>query len=191
MGGFFGPKWFKFAKNWAQICAQLGQPGRFFAKNRLWTYLASPLDAPGAKTPIFFLFFTIFATGMGVGTPVLATLGPARGKVSALPPQTTLQLCSQAASPWAVFATSLEESILGRKPLWFVSFDRLGAYGRISSHTNMVRVGLGLGLGCIHQKSTLLAHVGACYQDQLGGLGVRAHGPDRQRGVRRVVETSG
>ena len=31
---------------------------------------------------------------------------------------------------------------------------------------------------------------GACYQDQLG-LGVRAHGPDRQRGVRRVVETSG
>ena len=106
---------------------------------------------------------------------------------SALPPQTTLQLCSQAASPWAVFATSLEESILGRKPLWFVSFDRLGAYGRISSHTNMVRVGLGLGLGCIHQKSTLLAHVGACYQDQLGGLGVRAHGPDRQRG-QRVLE---
>ena len=98
MGGFFGPKWFKFTKNWAEICAKLGQPGRFFAKNHLWTYLASPLDAPGAKTPIFSLFFTIFATGMGVGTPGLATLGPARGKVSALPPQTTLQLCSQAAS---------------------------------------------------------------------------------------------
>ena len=98
MGGFFGPKWFKFTKNWAEICANLGQPGRFFAKNHLWTYLASPLDAPGAKTPIFSLFFTIFATGMGVGTPGLATLGPARGKVSALPPQTSLQLCSQAAS---------------------------------------------------------------------------------------------
>ena len=76
-----------------------GAAWAFFAKNHLWTYLASPLDAPGAKTPIFSLFFTIFATGMGVGTPVLATLGPARGKVSALPPQTTLFLVGTTRGP--------------------------------------------------------------------------------------------
>ena len=43
MGGFFGPKWFKFAKNWAQICAQLRKPGRFLRKIAFGPILRAPL----------------------------------------------------------------------------------------------------------------------------------------------------